>query len=44
MWDKVGMARNAEGLNQAITEIALYAKSFTKMLKCQVLIKGSTKN
>jgi succinate dehydrogenase / fumarate reductase flavoprotein subunit len=22
MWDKVGMARNAEGLNQAIVEIA----------------------
>jgi succinate dehydrogenase / fumarate reductase flavoprotein subunit len=30
MWDKVGMARNAEGLNQAIVEIAAYVKSFTK--------------
>jgi hypothetical protein len=31
MWDKAGMARNAEGLNEA-TEIASHVKSFRKML------------
>jgi succinate dehydrogenase / fumarate reductase flavoprotein subunit len=43
MWDKVGMARNAEGLNQAIVEIAALREEFYKDVKCQVLIKGSTK-
>jgi succinate dehydrogenase / fumarate reductase flavoprotein subunit len=30
MWDKVGMARNAEGLNQAINEIAALREEFYK--------------
>jgi succinate dehydrogenase / fumarate reductase flavoprotein subunit len=38
------MARNAEGLNQAIVEIAALREEFYKDVKCQVLIKGSTKN
>jgi succinate dehydrogenase / fumarate reductase flavoprotein subunit len=29
--DKVGMARNAEGLNEAITEIAALREEFYKM-------------
>jgi succinate dehydrogenase / fumarate reductase flavoprotein subunit len=44
MWDKVGMARNAEGLNQAIVEIAALREEFYKDVKVWVLIKGSTKN
>ncbi len=30
MWDKVGMARNAQGLNEAITEIAALRNEFYK--------------
>jgi succinate dehydrogenase / fumarate reductase flavoprotein subunit len=33
MWDKVGMARNAEGLNQAIVEIAALREEFYKDVK-----------
>ena len=33
MWDKVGMARNAEGLKQAITEIAALREEFWKDVK-----------
>jgi succinate dehydrogenase / fumarate reductase flavoprotein subunit len=35
MWDKVGMARNAEGLNQAIVEIAALREEFYKDVKCR---------
>jgi succinate dehydrogenase / fumarate reductase flavoprotein subunit len=33
MWDKVGMARNAEGLNEAITEIQAIRSEFYKELR-----------
>ena len=33
MWDKVGMARNAEGLNQAIVEIAALREEFYNEVK-----------
>jgi succinate dehydrogenase / fumarate reductase flavoprotein subunit len=33
MWDKVGMARNAEGLNQAINEIAALREEFYRDVK-----------
>jgi succinate dehydrogenase / fumarate reductase flavoprotein subunit len=33
MWDKVGMARNAEGLNAAITEIAALREEFYRDVK-----------
>ena len=33
MWDKVGMARNAEGLNEAINEIAALREEFYKDVK-----------
>jgi succinate dehydrogenase / fumarate reductase flavoprotein subunit len=39
MWDKVGMARNAEGLNQAIVEIAALREEFYKDVKVPGLIK-----
>jgi succinate dehydrogenase / fumarate reductase flavoprotein subunit len=42
MWDKVGMARNAKGLNDAINEIA-YGEEFYKDVKYQVQIKDSTR-
>jgi succinate dehydrogenase / fumarate reductase flavoprotein subunit len=35
MWDKVGMARNAEGLNQAIVEIAALREEFYKDVKAR---------
>jgi succinate dehydrogenase / fumarate reductase flavoprotein subunit len=38
MWDKVGMARNAEGLNQAISEIAALREEFHNDVK----VPGST--
>jgi succinate dehydrogenase / fumarate reductase flavoprotein subunit len=40
MWDKVGMARNAEGLNEAIKEIQALRKEFYKDL----LVPGELKN
>ena len=33
MWDKVGMARNAQGLNEAIVEIAALREDFYKNVK-----------
>jgi succinate dehydrogenase / fumarate reductase flavoprotein subunit len=40
MWDKVGMARNAEGLNQAIVEIAALREEFYKDVKVPGTDKG----
>jgi succinate dehydrogenase / fumarate reductase flavoprotein subunit len=40
MWDKVGMARNAEGLNEAITEIAALREEFYKNVRVPGTDKG----
>jgi len=40
MWDKVGMARNAKGLNEAITEIAALREEFYKDVKVPGTDKG----
>jgi succinate dehydrogenase / fumarate reductase flavoprotein subunit len=40
MWDKVGMARNAEGLNEAITEIAALREEFYKDVRVPGTDKG----
>jgi succinate dehydrogenase / fumarate reductase flavoprotein subunit len=40
MWDKVGMARNAKGLNEAITEIAALREEFFKDVKVPGTDKG----
>jgi succinate dehydrogenase / fumarate reductase flavoprotein subunit len=40
MWDKVGMARNAEGLNEAIVEIAALREEFYKDVKVPGTDKG----
>jgi succinate dehydrogenase / fumarate reductase flavoprotein subunit len=42
MWDKVEMARNAEGLNQAIVEIAALREELQR--RVPGTDKGSTKN
>ncbi|WP_432222488.1 fumarate reductase/succinate dehydrogenase flavoprotein subunit [Flavobacterium sp. TMP13] len=40
MWDKVGMARNAQGLNEAIEEIAALREQFYKEVKVPGTDKG----
>jgi succinate dehydrogenase / fumarate reductase, flavoprotein subunit len=40
MWDKVGMARNAKGLNEAIVEIAALREEFYKDVKVPGTDKG----
>lgn len=40
MWNKVGMARNAQGLNEAITEIAALREEFYKDVKVPGTDKG----
>jgi succinate dehydrogenase / fumarate reductase flavoprotein subunit len=40
MWDKVGMARNAKGLNEAIAEIAVLRDQFYKEVKVPGVANG----
>lgn len=40
MWDKVGMARNAKGLNEAIVEIAALREEFYKEVKVPGVANG----
>lgn len=44
MWNKVGMARNAQGLTEAIQEIAELREEFYRDVKVRVKWTSSIKN